>query len=65
MIDKIRKFCEDRDVSIFAFEKICGFSNGYISKLNKTKPGAKAALRIAQVMGVSVESLLSEEKESD
>ena len=61
MYEKVEKFCTEAKISISAFERICGLSNGYIGKLKKSKPGIKAAARIAQVMGVTVDDLLSEE----
>lgn len=62
MYEKIRKFCFDVGISISQFERICGFSNGYISKVkDKENPGVKAAYRMSQVMGISVEDLLGEE----
>ena len=59
LIFKIKDFCIDRDISISTFERICGFSNGYISKIReKENPGVKAAQRRAQVMGITVEELM-------
>ena len=59
MYEKIRDFCIERDISIAVFERICGFSNGYIGKVkDKENPGVKAAHRMAQVMGITVEELM-------
>lgn len=60
MYEKIKDFCIDRGISISTFERICGFSNGYIGKVKeKENPGVKAAQRMAQVMGITVEELMS------
>ena len=59
MYERIKDFCIDRDISIAIFERICGFSNGYISKIKeKENPGVRAAQRMAQVMGITVEELM-------
>lgn len=60
MYEKIKAFCIDVNISISQFERICGFSNGYIGKVReKENPGVKAAHRMAQVMGITVEELMS------
>lgn len=59
MYERIKSFCIDAGISIAQFERICGFSNGYISKVKeKENPGVKAAHRMAQVMGITVEQLM-------
>ena len=59
MYERIKSFCVDTGISIAQFERICGFSNGYISKVKeKENPGVKAAHRMAQVMGITVEQLM-------
>lgn len=60
MYEKIRSFCTDVGISVSQFERICGFSNGYVGKIKeKENPGVKAAHRMAQVMGITVEELMS------
>lgn len=60
MYEKIKSFCIDVGISVSQFERICGFSNGYISKIReKENPGVKAAHRMAQVMGITVEDLMA------
>lgn len=59
MFEKIRDFCREVNISISQFERICGLSNGYVNKMrDKENPGVKAAYRMAQVMGITVEELL-------
>ena len=65
MYDKIQKFCEDKGISVAQFERICGFGNGYVAKLKNHAPGTVKARRIAQVLGVSLTSLLDEEENSE
>lgn len=60
MYEKIKEFCDRADISVSAFERVCGASHGYMDKLKKSKPGVKMAVRIAQVMGITVEELFDE-----
>lgn len=60
MFDKIKTFCDEKGISMAQFERICGTSKGYMDKLQKHDPSAKVALRIAQVMGTTVEELFGD-----
>lgn len=63
MYEKIVKFCEERKVTIAAFERICGFKRGYVEKLKGSRqPGVRFAKRAAEVMGISVEELIGNEE---
>lgn len=61
MYEKILKFCDDKDISISAFERICGVANGYVNKLKTSTPGVRFVKRASQVMGISIEELTDEE----
>ena len=58
MYEEIKRFCDDVKITIAEFERICGFSKGYVCKLDRISPSAKAVKRISQVMGVSVDTLM-------
>ena len=58
MYEKIKQFCDERKITIAVFERVCGFSKGYICKIDGLRPSAKAVKRIAQVLGVPVEELM-------
>ena len=62
MYEKIRKFCDDRKITIAVFERVCNLSNGYVNKIEKQalKPSLKHTKRMAQVMGISIEELIDE-----
>ena len=38
---KVIKYCEENNLSIMAFEKLCGLSNGTVSKWENGKDGPK------------------------
>lgn len=63
MYERIKAFCESVGISIAQFERICGTSHGYMDKLSRSKPGIRTAVRIAQVMGITVEELLGDDNE--
>ncbi len=63
MYEKIKTFCDSVGISVAQFERICGTSHGYMDKLARSKPGIKTAVRIAQVMGITVEELLGDGNE--
>lgn len=57
MYEKIKAFCDEKKISVETFERLIDSSHGYIGKLRTSKPGVKMAVRIAQVMGITVEEL--------
>ena len=62
MYEKIRGFCDKNRITIAAFERVCGLSNGYVDKIEKhaLQPSLKNTKRMAQVMGISIEELTDE-----
>lgn len=63
MYEKIAEYCEEKNISIAAFERICGFKRGYVEKLKGSRqPGVRFAKRAAEVMGISIEELIGNEE---
>jgi len=58
--DKIKKLCEEQDISIRQLEIRAGLANGVIRKWNESEPMANTLNRVANVLGTTVEELLSE-----
>lgn len=63
--DKIKDIAEEKGVSIYRIERDLNFSNGSISKWNKAVPQSTRLLKVADYLGVSFRSLMSEEKEEE
>lgn len=63
MYKKIERFCKDRGITIAQFERLIGRKKGYIAKLESkdSNPGVRTAMRIAQVMGITVEELMRDD----
>lgn len=63
-VEYIRKVCKERKIPISTLEKKCGFANGYLNPKKLSKLPYDRALLIADILGISVEYLMTgEEKE--
>lgn len=58
IFDKIKTLISERTISISDIEKEIGVSNGTISKWNSSMPKADSLLKVAQILGVSIEYFL-------
>lgn len=58
MYDKIRELARERGISIPKLEKVCGLSNGAISKWDKSSPSVKNIKPVADYLGVTIEFLI-------
>lgn len=59
----IKKVAKSRNKSIYRIEKDLEFSNGTISKWNKSMPGANSLQTVADYLGVTPKYLLRLAKE--
>lgn len=57
MLDKIKELCTRNQISIFQLEKQCGLSNGSVYHWDKIAPSYDKVIRVAKVLGVTVEEL--------
>lgn len=58
ILDRVKKLCSDRDISVGDLEKELELSNGSIYKWIKTTPGAYKVEKVADYFNVSVDYLL-------
>lgn len=58
ILDRIKKLCSSKNISVGDLEKELEFSNGSIYKWNKTTPGADKVEKVADYFNVSVDYLL-------
>lgn len=58
MKDKIKSLCKSKNIPVYKMEEELGFSKGYISKLNDSKPSFERVVRIANYLQVDVKELL-------
>lgn len=57
----IKRLCTEKNISISQLEKKLNFSNGAISKWDKSNPSVISARRVANYLNVSMEELLNED----
>ena len=62
--DNIRTICEKKNISIKQVERELGFSNSSICKGNECEPSVWKVQKVADYLGVSMEYLLSDQKEA-
>lgn len=62
--DNIRAICEKKGFSIKQVERDLGFSNSSICKWNECEPSVWKVQKVADYLGVTMEYLLSDQKES-
>ena len=58
IVDRIKKLCEEKKISIMQLELELGFSNGSISKWKKSSPKVSNLEKVAQYFSVSIDFLL-------
>ncbi|MDE5909819.1 MAG: helix-turn-helix domain-containing protein [Lachnospiraceae bacterium] len=59
---KVKKLCKQKGVSIASVEKELGFSNGVISKWEKSEPIVSNLKKVADYFGVSIDYFLDDTK---
>ena len=62
--DNFRTICEKKNISIKQVERELGFSNSSICKWNECEPSVWKVQKVADYLGVSMEYLLSDQKEA-
>ena len=62
--DNIRAICDKKNISIKQVERELGFSNSSICKWNECEPSVWKVQKVADYLGVSMEYLLSDQKEA-
>lgn len=63
MLEKIKKLCQERGITIAVLEKTLGFGRDTICKWENSIPRADRLKVVADYFEVSMDDLLQEEKE--
>ncbi len=61
LLNKIRKLCDARGISIFRLERDLKFGNGTVRGWSCSSPSADKLKRVADYFGVTVDELLRED----
>ncbi len=63
--ENISRFCEKKGLTIKQLETKAGLKNGAIGKWRASSPTVKNLQKVADALGVSVNTLLKETKDGD
>ena len=61
--ERIKKLCSARGISVYELEKTLGFTRGHLYKWKECSPTTEKIKLVADYFGVSIDYLVSEEKE--
>ena len=64
MIEKVKAYCESNGLSVSGFEKLCGLSNGSVSKWDSSSPSLQTLLKIQEATGIPLNKWI-ENREMD
>ena len=61
---KVVDYCKDHDMSIMAFEQLCGLANGVVGKWkdDEMNPSLSSLTRIAEATGIPIAEWLEANK---
>ena len=62
MVERIRALAKEKGLTIAAIEKEAGIGNGVIARWDEHSPRVSALFAVANVLGVSLDYLVSGEK---
>lgn len=63
-VEKVRKLCKDRGISIAKFERDLGFGNGYVRRLSKGTFPSDRLMKIANYFDVPIADLVGDGESS-
>lgn len=61
--ERIKDLCKKKGISVNKLEMDLHFGKGYVSKLDKSTPNSEKLQKIADYLGVTLDYLMSGEKE--
>ena len=65
ILDRVKELCAQRDISLAQLEKDLGFSNKSLFAWKDSNPSVNKVKAVADYFGVTVDYLLTDEKELD
>ena len=64
LYEKIQEICDSKGITVSGLEKDLGFSNSTIRKWKNSSPSIENLKKVADYFGITVDELISGEKES-
>lgn len=58
MVEKIKKLCSERNISIHRLEVEAGIGNGVISGWDEHKPSLENLVKVAKFFGISLDDIV-------
>ena len=63
LVERIRQICSEKGLTIQRLEQTAGLTNGCVSKWAVSDPKVSNLKKVADVLGVTVDALLTEDDE--
>lgn len=60
LYDKVMRFCEEKNIPLYIFEKECGLGNGTISGWKNSNPRVDSLQKVAKRMNITIGELLED-----
>ena len=57
MLETVKAFCKEQEVTVEQFEKVLNISSNYLYKLDKHKPGIKIARKLSVILEIPLEKV--------
>ena len=61
VFEKVKQYCEEKKISIAAFEKLCGIGNGTVARWesDESRPSLQSLEKMQQATGIGIAEWLS------
>ena len=59
VLDKVKAYCEEKNISLHKFEQQCGFGNGVMDDWDKNFPRVESLQKLEAVTGIPISEWLS------
>lgn len=61
VFEKVKQYCEEKKISIAAFEKLCGIGNGAVARWeqDESRPSLQSLEKMQQATGIGIAEWLS------
>lgn len=57
MLETVKAFCKEQEVTVEQFERVLKISPNYLYKLDKHKPGIKIARKLSVILEIPLEEV--------
>lgn len=61
LVDKVKSFCDEREITLAELERCVGLGNGTVARWDEKRPSVDRVAKVAEFFGVTVDELLKKE----